>query len=51
MKFILLLTALTYIGQIVYSYERFLESIVVEESIPNGPLYTRTIAGGPEFTI
>ena len=55
MKVILLLTALTYIVQSVYasqnSTERFLESILVEESIPNGPLYTRTIEYGPEFSI
>ena len=52
MKLILLLTALTYIISIVSSTEeRFLESVLVEESIPNGPLYTRTIEYGPEFSI
>ena len=49
MKIILFVT-LTYILQFV-SAERFLDSILVEEAIPNGPLYTKTIAGGPEFTI
>ena len=50
MNFIILLTSI--IAAVTSSDQRFLDSVVYKEpDVPKGPLYTRTVEDGPEFSI